>query len=153
VAAKNKLYDQVKTLLSEDEFQNKIDKKIKEWNELIDENAAAALVANELGRSQIEFTKISEVKNGVANISARIDFIDEPRELVTKRGPGRLVRVTLSDDTGKCRLALWDNDIELIEKLGLQEGKKIRIMNGYVKISKYGIDVSRGRWGAIDLDD
>jgi len=147
------LYSNVKDLISKDEFDKKIEAKVQDWNNLIDENAAAALVVNELGCSKIEFTKISDIKNGVSNISARIDFIDEPRELVTRRGPGKLVRVTLSDETGKCRLALWDNDIELIEKLKLEEGKRIRIVNGYVKISKYGIDVSKGKWGVIELDE
>jgi len=149
--SKKELYKQVKDLLSKDEFQKRIDEKMKDWHKLIDENAAAFLVVDELDRNRIEFSRISDVKDGLVNISAKVDSVGELKELVTKRGPGRLVNIALSDETGRCRLALWGNDIGLIDRLGIEEGKRIRIINGMAKITRFGIDVTKGRWGIIEL--
>lgn len=139
--------------MSKDEFKKRTDAKIKDWHDLIDENAAAHLVVDELGRGKIEFTKISDVKDGVVNVSARVDSVGEPREFTTKRGSGRVLNVSISDDSGKCRLALWDDDIELIESLGIREGRRVKIVNGYAKSSRYGLDVRKGKWGTIEVED
>jgi replication factor A1 len=152
VQSKKELYKLVKDLVSDEEFEERIKVKIESWNELIDEDAAALLIVDELGRKQISYRKVSEVEEGVVNLMARVEEIGELREIVTRRGPGRVVNIALYDETGRCRLALWDNDIELIGKLGIEEGKTLRLINGYAKITRFGIDVSRGRGGVIEVD-
>jgi ssDNA-binding replication factor A large subunit len=152
VPSKKELYKLVKDLISEEEFETSIKGKMDQWNELIDEDAAALLIVDEFGRKKMRFRKVSEVEEGVVNLKARVEEIGELREITTRRGPGRVVNIKLSDETGRCRLALWDSDIELIGKLGIEEGKTLRIVNGYAKITRFGIDVSKGRGGVIEVD-
>ena len=146
-------YERVKDLMSRSEFERKVSEKVAEWGELIDEDAAAQLVLDELGRKVVRFDSISQLKDGLVNISARVDSVGEQKEFVTRRGPGKVLNVSISDGTGRCRLALWDDDIALVSELGLAPGKRIRVLNGYAKTTRFGIDISRGKWGRVELEE
>ncbi len=65
-------------------------------------------------------------------------------------GQGRVRNVNVKDETGTCRLALWDNDVDLIETLEIQPGTKLRCTDCYVKKTDFGTDVSKGRKGKVE---
>jgi replication factor A1 len=65
-------------------------------------------------------------------------------------GQGRVRNINVKDETGTCRLALWDNDVEMVESLGIQPGTKLRCVDCYVKKTDFGTDVSKGRKGKIE---
>ena len=58
------------------------------------------------------------------------------------------MRIDISDDTGKCQLVLWNEEIDKL-KDNLEIGKKIKIINGYVRENKFGLQISLGKWGII----
>ena len=150
--SKKELYKRVKDIIPSKEFSDRIRTRVKEWNGLIDEEAAAFLVVDELGRNEIAFQDISGLDDGTANIRGIAESVGEVREVNTRRGPTKVADIVLSDGTGRCRLTLWGEDTGLIEELGIRAGARLRIVNGYVKRSRFGVEVSRGRWGLIETE-
>lgn len=62
---------------------------------------------------------------------------------------GRVRNVKVKDETGECRIALWDLDVDMIENLGIAEGTKLKCQDCYVKQTDFGIDISKGKKGTI----
>ncbi|HDM25039.1 MAG TPA: DUF3127 domain-containing protein, partial [Thermoplasmatales archaeon] len=57
------------------------------------------------------------------------------------------------DNTGRCRLVLWDDDVELVENRIIEVGSIVKVINGYTKTGKDGfLEVNVGRWGSIEVD-
>ena len=64
---------------------------------------------------------------------------------------GRVRNLKVKDETGECRVALWDNDVEMIESQGIKEGSKLRCQDCYVKQTDFGTDISKGKKGSITV--
>jgi len=144
-------YSKVSDLLSREEFEEKVRKKMLDWNNLIDQDAATLLVLDELGRNEVEYDKISEATEGLeVTLRAKVESISPIREFLRKDGSqGSVVNLEISDGTGRCRLVLWDEDVELTRKGRISPGDTVRIIDGYVKRTDFGIEISKGRWGTI----
>jgi replication factor A1 len=96
--------------------------------------------------------KISEIKDREeVTIEVTVDKIMPVRQFTKKDGgQGKVRNVTVKDDTGSCRIALWDADTEMIESLGIAEGTKLKCVNCFVKQTDFGVDISKGRKGTIE---
>ncbi len=141
------LYHLVEDLISKDRFRREIEKRKKEYNGLLDDEAIAYLIVDELGRNPGNRMKIIDLYDGIsATIEARVERVGDVE--IKKNGKYRLMRVDISDDTGKCQLVLWNEEIDEIGK-DLREGMKIKIINGYVKENIYGLQVTLGKWGML----
>jgi replication factor A1 len=151
---KKQLYERVKDLLSEKEFDTKIEQLIDEYDELFDEETAALIIVDELGRNTQNICKIGELDSRMeTTISGRITRINNSRDFKRKNGTvGRVINLDISDDTGTCGLALWDKDVELVENKQIQVGTYLKIINGYVKDGFNGIEINVGRWGFIKIN-
>jgi replication factor A1 len=92
--------------------------------------------------------KISELKEGMRRVSltATVTEISEPREVVTKFGNSRVATAIISDDSGKMKLTLWNENIEKVS-----ENSTVQIENGYVKsyLGENQLDV--GRYGKLTV--
>ncbi|HEX9566656.1 MAG TPA: hypothetical protein VGA48_03575, partial [Thermoplasmata archaeon] len=53
------------------------------------------------------------------------------------------------DESGSCRFALWDDDVGLVERGKVAVGTTVRALDCYVKRTNFGLDVSRGKFGAL----
>ncbi len=144
-----KYYQSVSDLISKEEFRRRMEEKIR-WSEgLISPESAARLVAAELGRVEMRIDSISSIRKGSgAVVEGYIENIGEVREFTTKNGrSGKVLHVIISDDTGSCRLVLWNRDTLLGEKL--KEGMRVRIVNGKVKDGAYGLEISLSKWSSV----
>jgi replication factor A1 len=63
-----------------------------------------------------------------------------------------VINLELADDTGTCRLALWNRDVELVKNKTIQIGTNVKIINGYIKNGFNGIEINVGRWGLIEIE-
>jgi ssDNA-binding replication factor A large subunit len=141
------LYLLVEDLITKDRFLREIEKRRKEYGNLLNDEAIAYMIVDELGRNPGNKMKIVDLYDGInATIEARVDRIGEIE--IKKNGQYRLMRVDISDETGSCQLVLWNDEIDEVGK-NLKEGMKIKIINGYVKENIYGLQVSLGRWGVL----
>jgi ssDNA-binding replication factor A large subunit len=80
---------------------------------------------------------------------ARIDGIEPVRTFHGRDRAGRLRKLRISDSTASMALTLWDEEVELVEKLGLKAGSRVRILSATLKETRYGREVHVGRSGFI----
>lgn len=145
------LYERAKDLLSREAFEARVRAMVGEWGDLLDEDAAARLVLDQLGRGPVDFQAIRELREGMeATLRVRVEAVGPIREFSRQDGSrGRVVNLDIADDTGRCRLALWDEDVALVEKGRIETGRILRVLDGFVKVTRFGTEVSRGKFGSV----
>lgn len=152
---KSELYELISDLMPKDRFEEEIRKRLDEYEGLLSEEAIAYLMVDELGRNVMDTATISELRDGDSvSLVVTVEDIGEPREFKRKNGSiGRVANLTVTDDTAKCRLTLWDKDVDAVKTGIIRKGSRIRIVNGYVKISDFGPEINIGRWGLFFIDE
>ncbi len=151
---KNQLYEEIKDLKTKKEFEEEITKIKEENDDLLDEDTIALLILDELGRNKENICKICYLEHGKeCTVFGKIINIKKSRKFNRQNGTqGRVINLELSDGTGTCGLALWDKDVELVEKHTIQKGTNVKIINGYVKDGFNGLELNVGRWGLIEIN-
>ncbi|UCE38428.1 MAG: DNA-binding protein [Thermoplasmata archaeon] len=151
---KSELYELVSDLMTKDEYETEIKKRFEEYEGLLSEEAISYLIIDELKRNIVETTTISEFKDKESvSLEVRVEDIGGPREFKRKNGSlGQVVNITVFDKTGKCRLTLWGKDVETVKNKIIKIDSKIKIVNGFVKITDFGPEINIGRWGLFFVD-
>ncbi len=93
--------------------------------------------------------KINELRPGMNNVTvkAKIADMSEARQINTKFGTTvTLTEASLSDESGKIKLALWGEQSE-----GIDEGVTVEISGGFVKEFKGESQLGIGRGGSIKV--
>jgi replication factor A1 len=93
--------------------------------------------------------KISELKPGArnVNITVKIDEIAPTREVTTRRGEqSRVATAVASDDSGKVKLSLWNEDIDRVKA-----NDTVTIENGYVDSFRGETQLNVGRYGKLTV--
>lgn len=96
---------------------------------------------------------IAHIIPGMQNVDVvgKIIKLSPVREFSTEKGKGRVMNVTIADQTGSIRISLWNDEIEQIAKLGI--GGVLRV-KGYVKEDNLGnAEIRLGRYGSIAESD
>jgi replication factor A1 len=151
---KSELYEIIKDVMTKQEFESEIKKRVSECEDLLTEEAIAFLLVDELGKKVVPGTTISELKNGDnASLIVEVRELGTIREFNKKDGSkGQVANITVADETGTCRFTLWNKDVEALTTSKIHVGSKIKIVNGYVKISNFGTEISTGKWGMFSVE-
>ena len=151
---KDQLYEKVKDIKTKKEFEEEIKKKQKEYDDLLDENTVAFLIVDELGRNKQNISKINDLQNGIeCTVFGRITSVGESKSFNRKNGSnGKVINLELTDETGRCRLVLWDKDVDLVKNKTIKKGTNVKIVNAYVKNGFNWIELNAGRYGLIEID-
>jgi replication factor A1 len=151
---KSELYGLIKDLMTKEEFESEIKKRIDEYEGLLSEEAISYLIADEKGRIVPTKQKVIDLKHGEsASLEVKVQEVQEPREFKRKNGSsGSVVNIIVFDETAKCRLTLWDNDVKAVKSGIITNDSKVRIVNGYVKVTDFGTEISVGRWGLLFIE-
>ncbi len=119
--------------LAKEEIERKIDAKKAKLSGLISKEGAAQIVAAELGINFAqERLKISELVEGMkkANIIGKVIKISPVREFNKNGREGKVVNLTVADETSNVKIVLWDtNHISLVEKGKIKEASVIEVAN------------------------
>ena len=144
-------YDKVRDVLSPETYDAHVEAVIAEWGGLLDRDAAAMVVVDRLGRSVASFLRIADLGEGMeANLRATVVAVSPVRTFTRQDGTaGRVLNLELRDESGSCRFALWDDDVGLVERGKIAVGSTVRALDCYVKRTNFGLDVSRGKFGAL----
>ncbi|PKK81281.1 MAG: hypothetical protein CVT47_03260 [Thermoplasmata archaeon HGW-Thermoplasmata-2] len=146
-------YELVKDLISEQEFRAEIEKRRAHFGNLLDDDAIAYMIADELGRNTSSILKISSLSpDSAATFYAKV--VGEPQSREFSNGNGnsaggygsahkKITSVDVADETGKCTLVIWNGDATV------RKGQTIKVTNGAVK-SQYGLEVTLGQWGTVE---
>jgi replication factor A1 len=99
--------------------------------------------------------KVSEMEGGLPSVDllCKVLRIHDVREFEREdKTRGRVVNLVVGDETGTCRLVLWDDDVGLVEGGQIREGATIKVRKGYVKERFGELEVNVGRYGKIVLN-
>ncbi len=145
-------YSLVSNLITKENFINEIKKRREKYGNLLTDEAIAYLIVDELDRNPGNKMKIGDLYDGIhATVEAEISKINPVEDVEGKNKKHKILKVLIKDETGKCQLVLWNEEIDrLAEKL--QEGKKVKIINGYVRENIYGLQISLGKWGLLIVE-
>ncbi len=145
------IYKKVEGRLTQDEFMQKVEEKFSMLNGLCDYRTAALLVASEMGEDVT--TKIKDMVEGNVTFIAKVLHISDIREFYRDdNSVGRVVNLTLADDTGIIRAALWDEAADLVKIGDIKTGQSLKI-KGYIKAGKRGLEVNVSKSGNIEHVD
>ena len=101
-------YALVDDLISKEEFERRVEVKIDECGDLVDEPTAAMLVIGELGRQHVKIRGLSG-KSSLFSFFGKVIDKTEPKEFDRKDGEkGWVATLLLADETGTTRVVLWD---------------------------------------------
>ncbi|MBI2148747.1 DUF2240 family protein [Candidatus Woesearchaeota archaeon] len=132
----NKIVDS--TGLSRQDIESKIEKKLKDLQDLISREGAAHIIANELNVKLFDninrSLKINQIQPGLnsVNILGKVININEIRTFQKENRQGRIGSLLLGDETGSIRIVIWDEKlIDLIKEIKQQDILKIN--NAYSK--------------------
>jgi len=162
-------YALVDDLITKEEFEQRVEKKIDECGDLVDEPTAAMMVVGELGREHVKIKGLS-AKSSLFSFFGKVVDKTEPKEFDRADGEkGWVATLLLGDETGTTRVVLWDEkagaalDVEpgeVLEVIGRHPGKNTREIYALalrkVSIEIAGPVVKNGNGGLsnepVDLD-
>ena len=120
--------------IEKDEIEKKVEAKKAKLSGLISKEGAAQIIAAELGINfEDQELKISELMPGMRKVNTlgKVVKIIAIREFERNGKAGKVANVQIADETGGCRLVLWDtNQIALFENEEIKEGDVVRVKNG-----------------------
>lgn len=127
-------YALVDDLITKEEFERRVEAKIEECGDLVDEPTAAMMVVGELGREHVKIHGLS-AKSSLFSFFGKVLDKTEPREFVRADGEkGWVATLLLGDETGTTRLVLWDEKAgaamdtavgDVLEVIGRHPGKSM----------------------------
>ncbi len=134
-------------------ISSRIEELRAEFGSLLTDHTLELIAMDERGLLVTNKKDVSELRDREeASMDVRVKRVFDAREFKKRDGgTGRVRNIEIEDDTGSCRLVLWDDDVNLPEECGVKEGSKLRLVNCYVKYSDFGVDVSKGRKGEIQV--
>jgi ssDNA-binding replication factor A large subunit len=127
---------------------------------LLTEEAAAHLVANNLGINgagrRIEAKlKIADLTAGLSDVSltGRVIHIFPSRTFDRDNTrKGKVLRLILGDETGSVTAVFWDEKADHVEASNLKPGKLVRIIHGYSRDRRGNIEINIGNRGLLFLE-
>ena len=149
-----KLKERLEETLGTQELSARIAGIRKDTEGLLDDEAVLALIADEMGMTKQHLSGLAGLSpDAPVSTACVIDEIEPARTFKSDARSGRLRRLHISDKSTRLTLMLWDEEVDLVEQLGLRPGSRIRILSAVLKNTKYGPQIHVGRNGFIVLDE
>lgn len=146
---------------TEEDIIKMINETIETMDNMVNEEGAAFVVANNLGvsinpRKIVEALKVNQLVPGQSNITliGKINRIYAIREFSRKdKTKGKVRNLELIDNTGKVRVSLWDMKTKIIEDKSLHVGDIVKIFGGNTKLGYQDtIEITLTPRGSIDKE-
>jgi len=144
-------YALVDDLISREEFERRVEDKMQECGDLLDDVTAAMVVVHDLGREHVKIRDLA-IGSTLSSFFGRVVSVSQPREFTRKDGEkGWVAHLILGDETGQVRAVLWDEkaaavaEIEpgdVLEIIGKQGGRQGDIV--VLALRKSPIEISCG---------
>lgn len=126
--------------LSEQEIDDRVNNKVKQLSHLISKDGAVHIIANELGIKLYanifkKRYKINELMTGLRSVEIILKVLQkyDVREYKNDKRSGRVATLFVGDESGACRLVIWDENVIARYFGEIKEGDVIKILNAYVR--------------------
>jgi len=151
---KNELYTLIKEKQSKEEYEEHILQIKQDFGDLLDDDAAAFLLVDKLGCNTANIVQLSDVHPGQeATVQGIISSIQPPHVFTRKNGrQGKVVNLMMTDDTGSLPIVLWNDDANRVEHGEIKKHMKLKIINGYTKQGRNGVELHVGRWSSLSIE-
>ncbi|OPY38690.1 MAG: Replication factor A [Methanoregula sp. PtaU1.Bin051] len=110
-------YALVDDLISREEFERRVEAKIDECGDLVDEPTAAMMVVSELGRAHVRIRDLSGKSSLFSFFGKVLDKTDPKVFDRTDGEKGAVATLLLGDATGSVRVVLWDERVGAVEEI------------------------------------
>ncbi len=92
--------------------------------------------------------EIKDLQPGMNRVIIEAEIIEKGaiREFTNFGRTGKVCEAKIKDSTGEFTLVLWNDEVDKV-----QQGDKIRIINGYVKRYQGQPQLSIGRYGTLEV--
>jgi ssDNA-binding replication factor A large subunit len=145
------------TKLTRDDIRRKIEAKKKDLLDMVSDEGAAHLVAKELGVNMANSEKrkldIVNILPGMRNVTAAGRVFKTSNIVNFKKSSGadgRVVNLFVGDRTGFVRVALWNEQVSIMEDELVKLGDIVQISGAFARENIYGdIELSLGKFGRI----
>ena len=119
---------------------------------LLDDETVDRIARSNGGKPMAEVKKIADLKDREeVSLVVKVNKVQDVKEFKKRTGgSGRVRNLGVEDESGTCRLTLWDDDVDLPEGMDIQVGTQLRLTDCYAKQSDFGLDVSKGKKGKIE---
>ncbi|MCK4589205.1 MAG: hypothetical protein KAT77_02095 [Nanoarchaeota archaeon] len=123
--------------LTDGELANRIKQKMEKLSNLISEEGACHIIANELKVQLYDGTEnkvqIKEIKAGMrgVEVTGKVMRKFEVKEFSTGERQGKVASFVMGDETGMVRVTLWNDQADNLNKLN--EGDVVQIKSAYVR--------------------
>jgi replication factor A1 len=138
-------YEDLEAEVSFEDFEAAVHEKVEQMGGLADEETAAMLVAHELDDAGGEVEGLADIEAGMdeAKFLAKVVSIGDLRtfERDGEDADGRVLNVEVADESGRVRLAFWDELAVSIDEGQLEVGDVVRVA-GRPKDGYNGLEVS-----------
>jgi replication factor A1 len=123
----------------------------EEFGGLIDDATIRRMVLG-AGGFKMATKKIADLKDKEeVSVVVKVNKVNDTRTFNKRTGgQGRVRNIDVEDDSGTCRLTLWDDDVELPEKMAFSVGTMLSLTDCYTKQTDFGLDISKGKKGKIE---
>jgi replication factor A1 len=123
----------------------------EEFGGLVDDATIRRLVLDD-GVMKMTTKKISDLKDREeVSVVVKVNKINDVRNFNKRTGgQGRVRNLDVEDDSGTCRLTLWDDDVDLPENMSISVGTELSLTDCFTKQTDYGLDISKGKNGKIE---
>ncbi|MFW9955400.1 MAG: OB-fold nucleic acid binding domain-containing protein, partial [Candidatus Thorarchaeota archaeon] len=128
--------------------------------EVVNEESAALIVARELGVDLQQVSsharqRIEDITEETRNVTltAKVVQVGTVRKFARKDGgEGQVASITVGDETGQIRVALWDDQTKYLEENGIEAGNVIQIRGAYVRKGlRNALELNVGKMGGIRI--
>lgn len=147
-------YARVRDRMSEAEFAAKLQETADSFGGLLDEEACALLLLDELGLNDGAYVTLADLAGrSEATVRVTLDAIEPPRTFQREGRPeGRVCNCVVSDATGQARMVLWDKDVDKAEDGTLRPKARLTLVHARVKEGRYGVELHVGPWSVIEVE-
>ncbi|OLS29176.1 MAG: Replication factor A [Candidatus Heimdallarchaeota archaeon LC_2] len=146
---------------TKDDVIKMINETIETMDNMVNEEGAAFVVANNLGvsinpKKITEALKINQLVPGQSNITVigRLNRIYSVREFNRKDNTtGKVRNLEIIDSTGNARISLWDAKTGIVEEKQLKINQIVKISGGSTKMGyKNEIEITLSQRGLIEIE-
>ena len=122
--------------LGAEEAEAKVKERVEGFHGLLTKEAAAKLIASEMGLIKREVLKVSELVEGLGSVDLEVEIVEIGP--IRSFPSGAVLRVlVVSDVSGKASVNFWGDDAK--KSGGMHLGDLLEIKKGYVKMGKVNV--------------